>query len=138
MKLRQGLVTGAVILGALAFLIPGVWSFFWPESFHRTIATFDPFNLHLFHDLGAFQLGIGVALLGALIWRDALTVALLGGTTGAAVHFASHLMDRDLGGRSSDPLTLGVLAAILLAALALRLRSGSGDDPAAPQVVEDP
>ena len=117
------LVTGSVILGALVFLIPGAWSFLWPESFHRTIATFDPFNLHLFHDLGAFQLGIGVALLGALFWRDALTVALLGGFAGAAVHFVSHVMDRDLGGRASDPVTLGILAAILLAAFVLRLRT---------------
>ena len=116
-----------MVLGALAFVVPGLWSFFWPESFHEKIATFDPFNLHLFHDLGAFQLGIGVALLGALFWRDALVVALLGASTGAVVHFASHLMDRDLGGRSSDPLTLGVLAAILLIALVLRLRAIAGD-----------
>ncbi|TCM51461.1 hypothetical protein EV648_101297 [Kribbella sp. VKM Ac-2568] len=119
----QLFVSGAVVLGALAFLVPGVWSFGWPESFHRTIATFDPFNLHLFHDLGAFQLGVGVALLGALFWRDALVVALLGGSAGAIVHFISHLMDRDLGGRSSDPLTLGILAVILLLGLVLRLRA---------------
>ena len=123
MRQRQPLVTGAVVLGALVFLVPGAWSFFWPESFHDHVATFDPFNLHLFHDLGAFQLGIGAALLAALFWRDALVVALVGGTTGAVVHFASHLMDRDLGGRSSDPLTLGILAAILVTALVLRLRA---------------
>jgi hypothetical protein len=128
MQRRQPLVTGAVVLGALAFLVPGVWSFFWPESFHEHIATFDPFNLHLFHDLGAFQLGIGAALLAALFWRDALVVALVGGATGAVVHFVSHLLDRDLGGRSSDPITLGVLAAILVVALGLRLRALSGAD----------
>jgi hypothetical protein len=55
-----------------------------------------------------------------------LLVALLGGSTGAVVHFVSHLMDRDLGGRSSDPLTLGILAAILLVALGLRLRAVRG------------
>jgi hypothetical protein len=31
-------------------------------------------------------------------------------------------MDRDLGGRSSDPVALGVIALILLVALTLRLR----------------
>jgi hypothetical protein len=124
MKQRPWAV-GSVVLAALTFLVPGAWSFFWPESFHEQIAMFDPFNLHLFHDLGAFQLGIGVALLGALFWRDGLVIALLGAATGAVVHFASHLMDRDLGGRSSDPLTLGILAGILLVALVLRLRSNS-------------
>ena len=123
MERRQPAVTGSVVVGALAFGVPGLWSFFWPESFHRHIANFDPFNLHLFHDLGAFQLGIGVAFLGALWSSDALVVALLGGSTGAVIHFVSHLMDRDLGGRSSDPLTLGILAAILLVALVLRLRA---------------
>jgi hypothetical protein len=83
--------------------------------------------------------GIGVALLGALLWRDALVVALLGGATGAVVHFVSHLLDRHLGGRSSDPLTLGILAAILLIALAMRLRqlkqsmsAGGPERPASP------
>jgi hypothetical protein len=116
-----------VVLAALTFLVPGAWSFFWPESFHEHVAMFDPFNLHLFHDLGAFQLGIGVALLGALIWNDALVVALVGAVTAAIVHFASHLMDRDLGGRASDPLTLGILAAVLLLALFLRLRAKGSD-----------
>ncbi|HEU4948445.1 MAG TPA: hypothetical protein VFT31_14945 [Kribbella sp.] len=120
--MRQRVVTFSVALGALVFLVPGLWSFFWPESFHRNIASFDPFNLHLFHDLGAFQLGIGVALLGALFWQDALTVVLLGATTGAGVHFVSHVLDRDLGGRSSDPVTLGVIALILMVAFVLRLR----------------
>jgi hypothetical protein len=119
--MRQRVVTVSVVLGALTFLVPGAWAFFWPESFHRNIALFDPFNLHLFHDLGAFQLGIGVAMLAALFLRDALAVVLLGGATGAVVHLASHVMDRDLGGRSSDPAALGVIALILVVALALRL-----------------
>jgi hypothetical protein len=32
-------------------------------------------------------------------------------------------MDRDLGGRSSDPWALGLLAVLLLVALALRIRA---------------
>jgi hypothetical protein len=120
---RQPWVVGSVVLGALVFLVPGIWAFFWPESFHETIATFDPFNLHLFHDVGAFQIGIGVAMLAALYWRDALAVVLLGGTTGSVVHFVSHVLDRDLGGRPSDPLVLGVVSVILVVALVLRLQA---------------
>ena len=119
--LLQRVVTASVLLGALTFLVPGVWAFFWPESFHRNVASFDPFNLHLFHDLGAFLLGLGVAMLAALFVRDALAVVLLGGATGAVVHLASHVMDRDLGGKPSDPAVLGVIALILVIALALRL-----------------
>lgn len=111
-----------VLLGAVAFLVPGVWSFGWPRSFHETVAMFDPFNLHLFHDLGAFQIGIGVALLAALVWRDAVAVALAGATTGAMIHAVSHVMDRHLGGRASDPYLLSLLALVLLVALVLRLR----------------
>ncbi|GAA4288281.1 hypothetical protein GCM10022262_26410 [Georgenia daeguensis] len=111
-----------VVLGAVAFLVPGVWSFGWPRSFHETVARFDPFNLHLFHDLGAFQIGIGVALVAALAWRDAVAVALAGATAGAAVHAVSHVMDRDLGGRASDPYLLSLLALLLAAGLVLRLR----------------
>ncbi|MCK6211456.1 hypothetical protein KZX45_12965 [Georgenia sp. EYE_87] len=125
-------VRALVVLGAVAFLVPGVWSFGWPRSFHETVAQFDPFNLHLFHDLGAFQIGIGVALLAALAWRDAVAVALAGATAGAVVHAASHVIDRDLGGRASDPYLLSLLALALAAGLVLRLRRvarGSTEGP---------
>ncbi|MQA11668.1 MAG: hypothetical protein GEU98_24590 [Pseudonocardiaceae bacterium] len=119
----QATVNVVVGLGAAAFLIGGVWAFFWPENFYQTVATFPPFNLHLFHDVGAFQLGIGAALLAALFFRDALLVALVGGSSGAVMHAISHLIDRNLGGRASDPWLLGGLAVLLLLATFLRLRT---------------
>jgi uncharacterized membrane protein len=118
--MRHRLTIIAALLGSAVFLVPGVWAFFWPHSFHREIADFDPFNLHLFHDLGAFQIGIGIALLGAVLWRDALAVSLLAGTVGAAVHTVSHVMDRDLGGSAGDPWTLGAITLVLAIALAFR------------------
>jgi hypothetical protein len=39
-----------------------------------------PCNQHLIHDAGAFQIGIGAALLLALVCPDALLVALTGFT----------------------------------------------------------
>lgn len=121
---QTGLKVLTLILG-LQFVVLGVWAFFWPVSFSANVATFKPYNLHLLHDLGAFQLGLGAALLAALRINDGLGVALAGGTVGAAFHAWSHLMDRDLGGRSSDPWTLGLLALLFLAALAWRWKGSS-------------
>lgn len=113
-------VNAALLLGALNFLGFGVWAFFWPENFFHNVASFPPFNLHLFHDAGAFQLGIGAALLGAVFWRDGLLVALFGAATGAVVHAISHVTDRELGGSASDPWVLGALAVLLVVAAVLR------------------
>lgn len=118
----NGFVKAVTALAALVFLVTGAWAFLWPRSFYTTVAPFPPFNLHLFHDAGAFQLGIGVALAVALLTRDALLVALSGGTAGAAVHAVSHIVDRHLGGNPSDPWTLSALALLLLAATILRGR----------------
>ncbi len=136
--MKNRIVTTSVMLGALVFLLPGVWAFGWPRSFYDTVATYPPYNLHLFHDLGAFQLGVGVALLGALLWSDALTVALLGGTAGMVAHFISHVVDRDLGGRASDPCVLGVLSLVVAAALAVRLASREGAPPRSRATGSDP
>jgi hypothetical protein len=119
---QVGLKALTLVLG-LQFVVQGAWAFLWPASFYDQVATYEPYNLHLLHDIGAFQLGLGAALLAALVWRDGLLVALAGGTVGAAFHAWSHLMDRDLGGRSSDPWTLGLLALLFLAAFAWRLRT---------------
>jgi hypothetical protein len=119
----QTLLTAIVLLGAFPFLVGGIWAFFWPHGFYESVATFPPFNLHLFHDVGAFQLGIATAMIGGLIWKDALLVGLLGGAVGSTIHAISHIVDADLGGRSSDPYTLSVLALLLLTATVVRARS---------------
>jgi hypothetical protein len=41
----------------------------------------------------------------------------------AIAHFISHLIDRELGGQSSDPLTIGVFALALAGLTAWRLRT---------------
>jgi hypothetical protein len=38
---------------------------------------FPPYNEHLLHDVGAFQIGIGVSVLLALMWSDSIGVALV-------------------------------------------------------------
>jgi hypothetical protein len=122
----QGFVKAVVALAAIFQVGTGAWAFFAPESFYDTIATFPPY-MHFLHDIGAFLIGIGVSLAGALLWRDALFVVLLAGAVAASFHWVSHLLDHDLGGAASDPWTLGVFALLLIAALVLRspLRSGN-------------
>jgi hypothetical protein len=122
----QPWLTVIVLLGAAPFLVGGIWALLWPHSFYESVATFPPFNLHLFHDAGAFQLGIAAAMIGGLIWRDALAVGLFGGVVGSMIHAISHLVDADLGGRASDPYTLGALALLLVTALVIRVRGSGG------------
>ncbi len=84
-----------------------------------TIARFPPYNHHFLHDVGAFQIGLGATLLLAVWFRDALVVALGGYTLGAVAHAAAHVLDRDLGGNPSDPLSLTILALVALTAVLL-------------------
>ncbi len=107
-------------LGAAFFLSLGVWAFAAPHSFYDQIASFPPYNRHLLHDAGAFQIGIGAALLLALLTNDALFVALAAAGIGSAVHAASHVIDHDLGGKDTDAPLLALLALLLLVGAALR------------------
>ncbi|HVK25770.1 MAG TPA: hypothetical protein VM677_30790 [Actinokineospora sp.] len=117
------LVRAVTAVGAAVALVLGIWAFVAPRSFYDVVATYPPYNLHLFHDVGAFQIGIGVALLAALVWRDALAVGLAGGTAGAVVHAVSHILDVDLGGRASDPWLLSAFALLLVVTLTARVRA---------------
>ncbi len=117
------------LVGSIAFIAVGVWAMVDPHSFFEAIATFEPYNQHFVQDLGAFQIGLGVVLLLAGVpgRADGLTVALLGVGVGAALHALSHVVGRDLGGTPQTDIPLfGTLAAVLLAAGALRWRSIAG------------
>lgn len=119
---RAGLKVLVLILG-LQGIVFGVWAFFWPQNFFDNIVLFDPYNVHLVHDIGAFLVGLSSSLLAALWWSDGLFVALAGGTVGAVFHEWSHIIDRDLGGRGSDPWALGVLALLFVVALVWRFQA---------------
>jgi len=114
---RRQLALGAACIGVLFFAVTGAWAFLSPHSFFTVLAKYPPYNKHLFHDAGAFQLGIAAALLAGIAGRGGLAVGLWGGATGATLHAISHWVDRDLGGRSTDPYFLTVLAALLVAGL---------------------
>ena len=112
------------VLGVAAFGIGGVWAFGWPHGFFTTIAHYPPYNAHLFHDLGAFQLGVAAALAGGLWWRDAVGTGLLGATVAMVVHAASHVMDEGLGSGSGEMWGLVAAALVFAAGLAAWVRSG--------------
>jgi uncharacterized membrane protein len=112
--------TIVLVLAGMFFLAPGIWAFAAPHSFYEQLAPFPPYNRHLLHDIGAFQIGIGAALLLASRWADARFVVLAGAAAGASVHLLSHLIDRDLGGKDTDVVVFGALAVLLVIAAALR------------------
>jgi predicted anti-sigma-YlaC factor YlaD len=118
---RQRLVTLAALVCAASMLVFGFWAFFGPTSFSDFI-DYGPYNEHLIHDAGAFQLGIGVGVLAAVFWSDGLLAALTGFAVASGLHTVSHYVDRDLGGHDSDIPLLGLLTLVALAAIYGRLR----------------
>jgi hypothetical protein len=119
------LARSVAVLGALAFLPFGIWAMLDPRSFFDQLAEFHPYNQHFIQDIGAFQIGLGAALLIAALWPrlDGLTLALLGGGAGAAAHALSHVVGRDLGVKpASDIGTFTFVAVVLLTVGVLRLR----------------
>jgi PPOX class probable F420-dependent enzyme len=114
--LAVGFFSGTFMIGA------GLWALLAPGSF-AGFADFPPYNHHFLHDLGAFQLGIGVTLLLALIWRDALALGLAGFLVSNSVHAVNHAVDLHLGGHGhGDWMAPAVLSMAVVAALWLRLR----------------
>jgi hypothetical protein len=120
---QRTVVTAIAIVAALFFIGPGLWAFFDPQGFYDNLATFEPYNEHLIHDIGAFQIGIGAALAAAL-WKrsDAVFAALAGGAIGSGFHTIAHAMDHDLGGKDTDVFVFGLATLAMAAAAWLRFR----------------
>ncbi len=110
------------LAGGLLMVGVGAWAMVDPRSFFDVVATYPPFNEHLLHDIGAFNLGLGAVLLLALVWSDALLVGLVGVGIGAAAHALAHWLDVHLGGTPADPWYVSALAAVLLVSGAVRWR----------------
>ncbi len=113
-------VRATTALTGIFMLAAGVWAMASPRSFADFVDF--PAAEHFVHDVGAFQIGIGVTLLLAMIWADALAVALGGFLVGNSLHIVSHAMDLDSGGNDADLWLLVALSVIVLGALMTRLR----------------
>lgn len=121
-RLGQLYVAAILTLAGASMLAAGIWAGVAPHSFARFVKF--PYHEHFLHDLGAFQVGIGVTLLLALVWRDAATVALAGFLVANSLHAVSHAVDQEVGGRASDPWTIGALSLLVAVALVVRVRQG--------------
>jgi hypothetical protein len=125
-------LVSVIILGGFGVftVVLGVWAMIAPHSFFDNIGHFEPYNRHFLHDVGAFQIGLGAAALFALVWRNDAVLAVLGAVAaGATAHEIAHIADAGIGGRDSDPFTLGFIAVLLFVVFAWRLRvrySGTG------------
>jgi hypothetical protein len=108
---------GLVMLGF------GAWALLAPRSFFDVVATFPPYNLHLLHDVGALQIGVGVSLLLAAANQPPAIVGLGGFLAFEGLHVASHVIDRELGGQPVRDITFLVfLTAVGATALVSRAR----------------
>lgn len=115
----------SAIIGAF-YAFTGLWSFFFPTGFYTTVANFTPYNLHLLHDVGAFQVGMGLVLLAAAATGRGLLPALFGVLIGSLLHLVAHTMDIRLGGHpATDIPALAAIAAVLGVAFYLELRRPS-------------
>jgi PPOX class probable F420-dependent enzyme len=116
----RGLVSAVILLFGLLSVAAGIWTLGAPRSFADFVEF--PFHEHFLHDVGAFQMGIGVTLLLALAWRDGPALALAGFLAGNTIHAVNHAVDLDLGGRALDPWLLATMSLLALVALVIRLR----------------
>ena len=111
----QRIARGIAALGLFFWLGSGVWSMVAPKSFFDNLATYPPYNEHLFHDIGAFSIGIGSFVVFALLGWTALQVALGGLAVASMLHAVAHIMDSGEGGKDSDPLSLSIFALVMVA-----------------------
>ena len=116
---RIYVVTITALVGLLTTGI-GVWCLIDPRGFAEVVGF--PAHEHFVHDVGAFQVGLGVTLLLALIWSDALATVLAGYVLANTVHTANHVVDLDLGGSALQAWALGAVSVALIIAFVLRLR----------------
>lgn len=127
-------------LAAVFYLVSGIWAFAAPASFAENVANYPPYNEHLVHDGGAFAIVLGVTALAGLLLSDVLTAVLAGVAAGSLVHGVSHIVDRGLGGRSSDPWLVSAIGLVALCGFVIAVRSGQAGarTPDRPRVHDPP
>ena len=104
------------------YLVFGVWALAQPASFYGHIASFSPFNVHFLHDAGAFQIGLGLALILVVVLPDPILAVVLAVGAASLLHVVAHVIDVNLGGQPGrDIAALATLTAVLGVVAAARL-----------------
>jgi uncharacterized membrane protein len=121
---RAARAIGAVI--GVFYLVTGAWAFLAPLSFFSAVATFAPLNIHLLHDAGAFQVGLGLALTLPIALRAPMRASLIAVLGASVLHVLAHVEDIRLGGHPTTDLpVLALICVALGAALVVDLRASA-------------
>jgi len=105
-------------------MVTGAWAFLAPLSFFNAVATFAPTNVHLLHDAGAFQVGLGLALAAPVALQAPLRAPLIAVLAASILHVVAHLEDIRLGGHPTTDLAVLTLICLALAvALVIEIRA---------------
>ncbi len=120
----------AALIGVI-YLLSGAAAFFAPARFYSAVASFSPYNLHLLHDAGAFQVGLGASLAAAAVAGRGLAPVLFGVLVGSLFHLSAHLIDIRLGGHPATdlPILTGIVVVLTLALLLEVRTSTHGREP---------
>jgi len=76
-----------------------------------------PYNQHLLHDAGAFQIGLGAILVLGAVRQEVLRWAFVAVLVASLLHLISHIEDRGLGGHATDLPALALLCVVLAAGM---------------------
>lgn len=114
-------VSAVLALTGVLTLIAGIWAYSSPSSFAEFVQF--PEHEHFLHDIGSFQVGLGVMLLLAIIWADAIALVLTAFLLANTLHAAAHFVDLDLGGPLWAAILIAAVSVLVAVALWLRLRS---------------
>jgi hypothetical protein len=104
----------ALVVGGF-YLVTGGWSFLAPAGFFGAAANYAPYNVHFLHDVGAFQVGLGLALVLPAVFGVWLRPALLAVLGASVLHLLAHLEDISLGGHPATDLPALALVSVALA-----------------------
>ena len=120
----------ALVVIGVYYLIFGVWALAQPASFYGQIASFSPFNVHFLHDAGAFQIGLGLALILVVVLSDPILAVVLAVGAASLLHVVAHVVDVNLGGQPARDIAAlatltGVLSIVAVARVAGRPRRQS-------------
>lgn len=106
-------VTVVIVLCGLFTLLAGIGALVWPAGL--TEFPFSP-------AAGAFQVGTGVGLLLALVWRDALATMLVAFLTANIAYAYTQAIGPHVDGRLAFAWLLGALSVLVALALWVRVR----------------